>query len=317
MKRVLSIIGVCLCVVLTVGVLVGVLLYTGVLDKKDILPATVYTYTSEDGRIYTEKAWDWKPIESKKVISYKDVSVVDKRTISLSLESGLYYDISIPDVPYIYDFGKTVWAEDGSFMIRVVGRANMTTLSALAGIDNGENINQFTLKSKDGVKGARTLATIIDDVAIVVNVYSGDETYSILRDSIANNRETYEIQDIVYAKGCKYLDEISYTGSYIRSVTYDEMSMSNKKYLFEDGALWIQSVVMSFNDTAKLYQEKLMTASPSGKVEQYYISDKIMFAKSGEYYAAVVYYNTNTSIAMVGQGEEALCNIVSIINDSL
>lgn len=317
MKKVVTIIGIIVCVIVTIGVAVFVLVYTGVLSKNDISLSSVSTYTTEDGLTYTEKKWDWSPKESKQIISYVDTSAVSKRVVTLSLDSGLYYDVKIPDVPYIYDFGKTVWAEDGSFMIRVIGNADMSTLSAMAGIDNGENINQFTIKSPDGKKGARVVATLIGNTAIIANVYYGNDAYSIIRDSIADNRDSYEIGEVPFAKGCTYLKEVSYTGTFAPSISYSEVSMSSDKHLFENGALWVQSIVQPFDQASKLYLEKLVTASASGKVEQYYTSDKLMFAKSGTYYCAVIYHNTNTSIAMVGEGEEALCNIVSIINSNL
>lgn len=314
MKRALIIVGCVLCVIATVFVVIYVLMRTDIIGKEDIVPTEVSIFTDDAGRTYTEKNWMWKPIESKKIISYKDVSGVKTTTVSLALADGLFYDVRIPDVPYIYDFGKTIWAEDGSFMIRVVGQATMDTLSQLAGIDDGDNINQYTLKSKDGVKGAKTIATIIDGSAIIVNIYDGDETYSIIRDSIADNRSSYTIDEIPFSKGCKYLQSVKYEGNFVQSVTIgNESSLSNNKYLFADGTLWIQSVVIPYEQAVKYSLAKLVTSSPTGKVEQYYETDTITFAKSSDYYIAVIYVNANTSVTIVGEGEEALCNIVSII----
>lgn len=314
-KRILCISACVISILLTAAIVIFVLIKTGILDFNKIDPFEVRTFVTDDGLTYTEKIWTWKPIESKKIISYHE-NVADKTvTVSLALDNSRYYDIKIPDVPYIYDFGKTVWAEDGSFMIRVVGQANMDTLAALAGIDNGENINQYTLRSKDGVKGARTLATLIDDVAIIVNVYEGDSCYSIIRDSIANNHASYVIDEIPYSSGCKTLTSLKYSGSFTRSVINDgSNSLSQSKYLFEGGALWIQTVVLPYDQAVRYSLEKLVTSSRSGKVEQVYKTDKVSFASSGNYYVAVVYINTNTSLTFVGEGEEALCNIVSMLS---
>lgn len=316
-KKIMSTLACVISIVATLAIVLFVLFRTGVLNPNGVLPTEVRTFTTDDGLIYTEKIWTWNPIESKKIISYHE-GVSDKTTVvSLALDNSVYYDIRIPDIPYIYDFGKTVWAEDGSFMIRVVGQASMDNLSALAGIDNGENINQYTLRSKDGVKGAKTLATLIDGTAIIINVFDNDNYYSILRDSISNNRKSYEIEEIPYSKGCKTLSVLEYSGRYTRSVRDDNSkSLSQSKYLFEDGALWIQTMVIPYEQAVKYSLEKLVTSSKSGKVEQIYQTDSVSFASSGDYYVAVVYLNTNTSITYVGEGEEALCNIISMISDN-
>ena len=316
MKRVLSIVGVLAAVIVTVAIVGGVLMYTGVFSKDDVLQEPVSIYDSQDGRKYTEARWDWVPQESKKIISYvNDTSSISKVTVALAVDNYTFYDITIPNVPYVYDFGKTVWAKDGSFMIRVIGQANMNTLSALAGIDNGENINQYTLKTPDGVKGSRTIATLVGDTAIVVNVYSGDKTYSILRDSIANNRETYTISEVPYSDWCKYIDAIVYSGSYMPTVVVQDVSLQQNRYMFEDGMLWQQTVVQSFDDTCNIYLSKMVVASESGMVEVEYNDGKKLYAESGSYCVGVISYNTNTSIALIGNGEEARCNIVSVLSN--
>ena len=316
MKRVLSIIGIIVAVLITGAVVFGVLLYTGVIKSEDIDNLSVYVYENGQGQKYTVAEWSWKPIEDKKIISYVNVpATVPTVTVALAFDNDTYYDIKIPDVPYVYDFGKTVWAEDGSFMIRVVGNATMDNLAALAGIDNGESINQYTIKSPDGQKGARTIATLIKGTGIIVNIYSGNQTYSILRDSIADNRFTYSFSEVPYANGCKYIDKVSYTGSFIPSVSVDDKSIKQNRHMFEEGMLWTQTVVQVYADACHTYLAKMVASSVSGKVELYYDDGVKMYAKSGDYYVGVVKLNANTCIALIGMGEEANCNIVSIMSN--
>lgn len=313
MKRVLTIVGVVLAVIVTICVLVFVLFYTGVLKKEDVDGESVHVYEDDAGHVYTERVWDWKPIESKRIISYHDSVSTPTKIVTLMLSDNTFYDVTIPDVPYMFDFGRTLWASDGSFMIRVVGDVNISNLSSIAGIDNGENINQFTLRNKDGVKGQRVIATLIDDVAVVVNVYQGDDTFTILHNSIANNREAYTVEDVTYAKSCKTLNALEYSGKYTPSIAVDGVSLYQTKHLFEDGSLWYQGVTKSFSDVCKEYMVKLCAFSITGKIEEVYNNGDVLYAKSGSYHLAVISYNANTCLVIVGDGEEALCNILSNI----
>lgn len=313
LKKVFLFLGGLLLVALTIGVAVFVLSYTGVINTKPVDLTSVYVYHDDAGRTYTEAEWDWHPIESKKIISYVDTIRTPTTKVVLSFDNYTYYDMVIPDVPYIQDFGKTIWAEDGSFMVRVIGDATMENLSAIAGIDNGENMNQYSLRSKSGVKGSRTIATIIGTTAVVVNVYDGDAAFSIMHDALSNNRTTYSIADVPYAKSCKTLSQLVYTGQFIPSIEVVKASLYQERHLFENGSLWSQSVTKSFDDTSTLYLIKISALSDTRVIEEVYNDGKVLFARSGDYYLGVVKVNANTCTVLVGEGEEAYCNIIANI----
>lgn len=315
MRKIVLVIVSVLTVAITGLIVVAVLSYTGIIGGDLLDRRTVRVYEDENGNVYTEANWTWKPIESKKVISYHDDVSTKRRDVTLLLSDTEFYDMEVPDVPCVYDFGRTVWAEDGSFMIRVIGDASIDNLASLAGIDNGENMNQYTLRNKDGVKGQRILATLIGNTAIVVNVYSGDDAYSILFDSISKNRNVYEFNGVQYSKDCKVLSEVSYSGKYTRSVIVNDVSLHQIKYMFEDGSLWHQVVVKTFDDTCREYMIKICAFSRVGQIEELYNNGSVLYARSGDYYLAVISYNSNTCLTIVGQGEEAKCNIVSILAD--
>ena len=103
MKKVLTVLGGVLAIGVTITIVVGVLMYTGVFNKDVLNEQKVYIYKTEEGYKYTEAKWDWKPVEFKKQINYVESSSLEKQKVVLHLEGDEYYDISIPMNDYIYD----------------------------------------------------------------------------------------------------------------------------------------------------------------------------------------------------------------------
>lgn len=311
MRKAGTIIVCALGILLTIGVVIFVLLKVGILDFREIDTVNVYTYTDDFGRKYTEREWDWKPIESKEIIEYVDVTKLEKQIVTLSLSSGVFYDLELPMGNYIYDYGKTIYAEDGSYLIRVVADCSLDDLSSTAGIDNGINIDKVTLVSPENKKGMRIICTLIDGYAIIANIHTGNENYSILLDAL-QNKETYTIPKIEKSEDFVQLDNISYSGEYIAQVVFQSIDLSWNKYLFENGEL--VTSVSYYPMTLALDEHiiKLMAFSRS-PISELYQSKSMCYAKSGEYELGLLKYNDNTTIVLLGYGEEAKCNIVSIM----
>lgn len=312
MKKVITIICSVLAVCLTIGFVVWVLFYTGILGKEVLNQQTVYRYTTSEGLVYTEAEWTWKPVEYRKVISYVNSSNLPSQTVALHLYDNVYYDVAIPDSEYIYDYGKTIWAIDGSYMIRVVGDATMDNLSMLAGLDNGQTLNQVTLCSQDKQKGCKIIVTLVDGYAIIANVYYGDETYSIIRDSLSNGKGSYDFDASSYLNDYILLNDLSYNGRYVGRVVFQEVDLETRKYMFEDGTLWTSCNFDSMLNTRQTYINRLCAAS-GHKLDEVYQTQSIYYAKSGDYYLGLISYNANTTIVIMGDGEESKCNIISCI----
>lgn len=312
MKKILCIAGIVFAIIGVIGFSVFVLIYTGVLSKKDLDTIDVYTYYTDTGLKYTEAEWSWAPIENKDTIHYTETITCGIIPVALNLDSNIFYNVTIPDVPIVYDFGKTIYAEDGSFMVRVIGDVNINNLSATAGIDNGTPVNQITIVNSDDTKGMRVIATLVDGSAIIATVYEGDEYYSILRDSLASNHDTYTVDNIPYSEQCQYLDTLKYEGSFAPQVIVGDITLAIKRYLFEDGYVWTQTSLDPYYKTKQIYLAKLNVISGQ-VIDTYYEDDTALFAKAGDFYLGVVNHNTNTSIVLIGKGEEAYCNIVSVI----
>lgn len=311
MKKAGTIIICTLGILLTLGVGIFTLFQVGVLEFRGMDTVNVYTYTDDMGRKYTEREWDWKPIESKELIEYVDVSELEKQTVTLSLTPGTFYDLEIPIGNYIYDYGKTIYAEDGSYLIRVVADCSLDDLSSTAGIDDGINIDKVTLTSPEDKKGMKIVCTLIDKYAIIVNVYSGNENYSTLCDALLN-KETYSIPSITKSEDFKLLDSITYSGEYVAQVVFKSIDLSWNKYLFEEGELVTAVSYSPMTDTFDEYITKLMAFSRS-PISELYQSKSMCYAKAGEYELGLLEYNDNTVIVLIGRGEESKCNIVSIM----
>lgn len=314
MKKVVTIILSIVTIIATLGVVAFVLVKTDIIHLHDIDKVTVYTHQDENGLIYTEREWEWKPIESRDIISYVDTTGVEKQTISLHIEDIEFYNIQVPAGNYIYDYGKTIWAEDGSYLIRVIGDVTLDTLTKTAGIDNGENLDQYTITTPEGQKGKRTICTLLNgNIAIVADVYNGSETYSIIRDSLMNNKETIYMDNIDYADNYKELTSVSYTGKYVPQVHYSQFDLTWKRYLFADGELSVYAKYERIFDVEEVMLAQLCVFAQT-PIEELYKDESIIYASAGDWHVGMLRYNTNTTVVLFGSGEEAKCNIVALLD---
>ena len=189
----------------------------------------------------------------------------------------------------------------------------MDNLSKIAGLDNGVNINQITLCSPDKEKGKKTIVTLVDSYAIVADIYIGEDNYSIVRDSFLNGLTSYTFDEIPYDENAKELTSLSYVGNFMPQIIFSDIDLYQRKYMFEEGTLWTQSVVKNLAGTKKEYLAK-MYATTHMPITEYYQDAGVYYAKSGDYYLGLIVYNSNTTIALLGSGEEAKCNIINIMS---
>lgn len=274
----------------------------------------VITNKDVNGFIYTERIWEWTPQESRKLLEYVSTENLDKSNVPLHIEKSKFVDIEIPNCDIINDYGKTIWAVDGSFMIRVIGNVNKDTLAGIAGIDNPTQINETTICTNGNTKGKKTIARLVDNYCILADVYVNNSTYSIIRDSLSNeNLSIYEHINKNYKSNANKLDELIYKGQFCSQLSSQEISLSSHRYLFEDGFLWEQSNVIPFYTAEEQYISKLEKLS-GNSIEEYYMNGQLLYAKAGDYYLGLVAYNSNTTLSYIGKGDEAFCNIASLLN---
>ena len=303
-----------LAVVLTLGFVVFALWYLGILDFNKVKPGNVAIMKDDYGRTYTERRWYWKPKEYRGMVTYlPDSSGLLTTSVPLLLHDDTYYNVEIPaDSEYIWDMGKSIFAEDGSWQVKVVGNATLDNISSLAGVDQSEALTRNVLQSPTSKKGSKTVATVIDGCGIICTIYEGDAAYTIMRNSLVSNQSPYEIDSVQYADEIRYINTLSYSGQYVAQVQYTEVNLSIDEYLFADGSLYVLSDLENIKATRERYLKQLNVMS-GAKIESLYDKDGIVYAQAGDCFIGLISYNSNTTIVAIGQGEEARCNILSLL----
>lgn len=306
MKVVIKIFTSLLALAATATVVIFVLHKTGFWEEN--IERTSVFKQEYNGKIYTERKFEWVPEDSDEVIEYtKPYS--DTTSITLLLNPVTYYNIDVPNIPVINHFGKSVFAQDGSFGIRVLATYDPDDIGATVGITESENITNDIATNKPGVKGKRTIYTIIDDYLIIVDVYKNSEYYSTFQDSLLKNRKSYTMEnDNLYVKEPAYLDDLKYSGEFMEQVILNQIDLEVKEYLFEYGAMYLSSSYFSMSETKDIYLKQLVAFSKNQISEIYEDSGKY-YAKAGDWHIGLIAYNTNTTIVLFGYGEEAECNI--------
>lgn len=309
MSNKVKIILILLSMLLVLGGVVAYLYFFG--EKKY---ETVITNKDINGNIYTERQWEWNPQKSRVKINYVNTDNLDKIIVPLHIGEYCFVDIALPNIKYINDYGKTICAVDGSYTVRVIGDTNIGDLASLAGLSNPTYINDNTICSDSNTKGKMTIARYIDGCCILADIYTGDSTYSILRDCLSDEEmSVYSYKNESYKDYANNLENIVYNGQFCAQVSMQEVSLESHRYLFEEGFLWQQSNMIQFYETERQYIAKLEKLAGCS-VEEYYINGQLLYAKAGDFYVGLVAYNSNTTLSMLGQGDEAKCNIVTVLN---
>lgn len=316
MNKILKIVIIIVAIVATIGFGIFAIIYSGIIYSSEE-KAVVTINTNEEGKTFTTREWVWQPAEEDGLISYlPDSDNIETQTITLCLQGNNYVDIEIPsNIEYISDYGKTVYAEDGSFLIRVIQDTTLTNLSTKAGITDSQSLSKICVASKEDKEGTKTIATLLDNdngYAILVNIYSGNEAYTVIRNSILQ-ASTYEKKDIKFSNDLKQLDTLDYSGNFTNQIIVNDINLSQIQYLFAEGQLYQQSVV---EPMSKIYEQYLITLNTlsNSEISTIYESSGVVYAEAGGYYLGLFAYNSNTTIVFIGSGEESKCNIISLLH---
>lgn len=301
-------------ILVAIGVVLGVLTYTGVFDREDVSENKVLVQTDDRGRQYTSRQYSWKPLEYRKqILLVPDTSRISKQTVSVNLHDNVYYDIKVPtETSYFCDYGKTVFADDGSWQIRVLSEATLDNIGQLAGIVDGDSLSSNVIQTKYENKGAKSIATIFDGYAVVCTVYQGDAAYTIMRNSLVENQNPYTVDTPTYSNELNRMESLSYDGSYVAQVKYNKNDISLEQWYFADGNMYISTDLRAFADITDIYLIKLCKESRSS-IDSIYQSGGVLYATAGDYQLGLITYNSNTTIVMFGKGEESRCNVLSYL----
>lgn len=303
-----------ICILVTAGIVLSVLFYTGIIGGEKVEENNVLIQRDSNGLTYTQRSFSWKPVEYRKqIMLVPDTSAVSKTTVTVNVHDNVYYDITIPaGVEYFCDYGKTIFALDGTWQIRVLAEADMSNVAAMAGITNVESLNKNVIQTKYENKGSKSIATIIDDCAIVCTIYEGNEAYTLMRNSLVSNQNGYIVEEPSYIKNYKKLEKLSYSGPYVAQIHYNKNDIKLEQWYFAEGNLYLTTELRSLSAVKDNYLIKLCQESGSD-ISEIYESNSIVYASAGDYHLGLAVYNTNTTIVIIGNGDEAECNILSYL----
>lgn len=309
MKKVLIIIT---SIIVTIGL--GYMLYVNLItmkenntEQKELVVVT--ERFADTGQKYTKREFRWEENKSdNSILNYVDTVKVEKQMVSVELNDYEYCDIVIPKGDYIMDLNKSILAADGSYSIRVIDGVTMDNLAALAGLTEYTALTQYTITSAEKDRGAKVVATLIGDYAVIATIYSGDDTYSILRDSLQRNMKPYRVEDATYVENVEILKDIQSSNIYYPQVEVSINDMNINTQYYEDGFLQQTIQLDPLYLVEELWLVKLNNISGSG-IDSSYKGEGYSFHSANDYYLACKEENSNTVIVLLGKGEEAKANI--------
>ena len=314
-KKAKIIVAICVVVILLIAV-AGVLCWkTGVIRVGEDEPPFVVT-TNSDGRKYTTRKDLWKPNEGSNV-QYQFGTQIDTTTVPLYIRENMYYNLEVPTThTYYYEFGKTIKADDGSYVCNVIGGASASNLASIATITNVQELSPTVICTSDTTKKSKTVAALIGDTgfAIVCTVYDNDMTYSVFRDCLVSTSEQsnqYENVSVPQLTSETKSDSMQYDKQFVSSVILTT-TIENKVNLFADGYLYTQSVPNNIAQVENEYLTLLTQMSGSG-INAWASSDDYLWVKSGDYYLGLIKMSSNMTSVLIGKGAEANCNVVENI----
>lgn len=302
------------CLIVTIGVVFGVLMYTGIISFNTVEENHVLVNKDENGKTYTQREFIWRPKEYKKqILLVPDTSKVAKQVVSVNLYDNVYYDIKVPaETDYICDYGKTIYATDGSWQIRVMGGATAANLGSLTGIADGDSLSSNIIQTKYEDKGAKSIATLFDGYAVVCTIYEGDVAYTVMKNSIIENQNPYTVAAPTYTTDLNRLSKLSYSGSYCSQTSWSGNDITAHQIYFAEGEMYIAT---EFNNISKVKDDYLVQLCKisGADISEIYDAKGILYARAGDYHVGLLSYNENTTVVLFGNGEEAECNILSYL----
>ncbi len=270
---------------------------------------------TENGLKYTHKDYIVPMMSgSTQKIKLMETCKFSPNTITLNLEDNKFIDVKIPDdIDHMADT-KTVYATNGEYSLVLVKNNGNAELSNLAGILKPASTSSGAITDMKE-SGYRTVAYLIPETqyALIANVSSNSDVYTFFCNYLGTCNEVKEIHEPEWVENVNQLDSLSYTGIFAPSIDMQKISIEQKRFLFEEGYLTYQSMPLNIKDVKK---DSLITVNvQSGlSIDTYYENNGIVYASASDNCLGLFSYNSNTTIILTGKGEEAKCNIISILS---
>lgn len=290
MKRVLCIISI-LAMITACG--------TEQVQSADINITEDGVYTSNSGSWFAQRVGhiiDYIVLDNniQTNIEYVIVSPSDSRMIRLELPTNHIY---------INDGLSGLYASDGAFSIEFE-KGNPAEIRE-GGIDLVYDYNSKMYKTTGATQKVHEIYKTIDDVTIVCKCYSDAVDWTLLVDTIGStnsfNKYTYTV---INSDKFPVIDEY-----YTQSVFIDKVESIN---YFKSGQL---SVVTVQDIDLDSFNHWVAGMNKSVRVVDTILDEhKGLVYSTGEYYLG--YISKNKKIILCGYGEEALYNIIKILEEN-
>lgn len=246
----------------------------------------------------------------------EEVSATSDRTkIVLDVNGREFYNVYVPSgTNFVTDYSKYVYGEDPKFTISVLSGVSDTNFGNSVGVVNAENVTQNVVRSKPGQKGPQQCAILLsENRAVVANCYSCPEVFATIFNGMVNsNPDTYTVNGVSYVEEVTYLSSLSYNGGYEKSAIDKTEVGKTCLYKYDDGGLYVSTELRRFDECKEFMLTKLNIVSGQS-VSTVYSSGNIYYAKAGNFHLALYQENFNTTIVLFGNGDEALCNIIFLL----
>lgn len=269
---------------------------------------------SADGLVYTSRIDTWSPKSGK--VKYDGESIdLNLKNLDVWVYDDTFIRLKVPmNTMWKYLFTQEVREQSGLAKVQMFNGVTKENMSKMVGIKDGETVTSNIIVSDDKASKSKKIAYYVEEVgsALCIEVYDTGLFSTLKYTAINNMIETIKYPKISLSDGT-IMDSIVSPATYANSVNYSSISSLTEEYLFADGDMYIQSLPIKYNDVIDRYLMILSAISGQSGFE-YYKGD-VFYAKFGSHHLGIMQYNSNTSIVMYGQGEEACCNIISILNN--
>lgn len=291
------------------------------------------TSYDDDGTISTERDWEFVPYKGDEEIkssivydaNYRDVNQV--RDVPMYIASNTKVNLSIPaGIEYEWDYGKTLYALNGEFKVKIVTAMDDSDLLAKAGIDNPKTVDGTSdvFITNDSTKGPKTICTFIGKTSygIIADIYKdtndalniiGNSLIELSKKGLYNNSILLSMRNDV--EKVNALPEIDgELAKYKSSISVDGLYMQLYSKRYEDGNIYSMTVTNPIQLCIRDYVDILEIMS-GHKISSYYQDTKIFYSESDEYSLGLIKISNNATTVLIGKGIECRANILKVLKE--
>ena len=274
--------------------------------------STVTITKTDDGHIYTKSEDLWLPNKADDVIYLPVVDKLETQSVYLLADGTQYFKISIPATEYEYTNFSTIRATDGSYELHVMHEMNEDIHYADSSM--GSDYCSYTSET---VEGTKTITyRNANGNGIIAIIYSGNDIAGLFKNQLTSFDRNGPIVNLSIDAYQQYRtdNKPTYSGQFVPSCeNLDTPSMITNTWYFNDG--YLMSVVNNYNlqEVEYSYLVRMYIITGTAKLDKYYSTKNVFYVESGDYTLLLVKISETAVNTYLGKGEEARCNIISLL----